>query len=80
MYSLKKRTAAYSPDLNIIELVWHDLKDFIRKQVCRDIVSLILAIRVFEAKLTPEYCRRFINHLNKVLDAIIRENGDWSDH
>ena len=56
------------------------IKDYIRKQVCRDINSLVLAIRAFEAKLTADYCRKYINHLNEVLQAIILRNGNWSDH
>ena len=35
---------------------------------------------LIETKLTPEYCRRYINHLYEVLHAIIRKNGGWSDH
>ena len=44
------------------------------------IEQLITSVRLFEQKLTPEYCQRCINHLKLVLKAIIRKKGDWSDH
>jgi len=75
-----ERTAAYSPDINIIELVWSDLKTFIRKRNCSSIDDLVFSVRLFEQKMTPEYCRRYINHLHSVLKAIIRKKGNWSDH
>jgi hypothetical protein len=39
-----------------------------------------VSIRLFEQKMTPEYNRRYIEHLRKVLRVIIQINGDWSDH
>jgi len=75
-----ERTAAFSPDLNIIELVWSDLKRFIRERNCVNIDDLVVSIRLFEQKMTPEYNRRYIEHLRKVLRVIIQRNGDWSDH
>ena len=75
-----ERTAAYSPDINIIELVWSDLKTFIRNRNCTSIDDLVFSVRLFEQNLTPEYCRRYINHLHSVLKAIIRKKGNWSDH
>ncbi len=71
-------TTAYSPDINIIELVCSDLKTFIGKRNCRSIDDLVFSVRLFEQKLTPEYCRRYINHLHSVLKAIIRKKGKWS--
>ena len=75
-----KRTAAYSPDINIIELVWSDLKRFLRERNCRSFDDLVLSVRLFEQKMTPDYCRRYINHLKVVLKAILEKNGNWSDH
>ena len=75
---MKKRTAAFLPDINVIELVWHDLEEYIRKHKCHILEDLVFYVRRFEKKLTPEYCRRYI--LEEVLKAIIRKKGAWSDH
>ncbi len=42
--------------------------------------DLVLSVRLFEQKMTPDYCRRYIIHLKVVLKAIIEKNGNWSDH
>jgi hypothetical protein len=39
-----------------------------------------MSIRLFEQKMTPEYNRRYIEHLRKVLRVTIQKNGDSSDH
>jgi len=71
---------AYSPDLSIIELMWHDLKFYVRMKECRNIQSLNHRIqKFFHFKLKVSKCERYINRLLKVLDIVIERNGDWSD-
>ena len=60
------RSPPKSPDLNPIELVWADMKKFVRKQRCKTINDVIKAVKHFWKKLTPKYCTNFINHLKKV--------------
>ena len=56
------------------------IKLFYRERNCRSFDDLVLSVRLFEQKMTPDYCRRYINHLKVVLKAIIEKNGNWSDH
>jgi transposase len=55
-----------SPDLNPIEMLWADLKRFIRKQQCRSVSDVQSAIRTFHNSLTPEKCIKYIDRLHMV--------------
>ena len=63
---MKKRSPAQSPDLNPIEWVWSDLKQYVRKQYCSNQEELITAIHRFQQKLTPGYCQKYIKKLKEV--------------
>ncbi len=52
----------------------------LRERNCRSFDDLVLSVRLFEQKMTPDYCRHYINNLKVVLKAIIEKNGNWSDH
>ena len=70
-------TPPESPDMNPIENLWHVLKHYIRtvtKPQKKE--GLIKAISDFWENLTPERCSRHINHLQKVLPAVIEQNGE----
>ena len=42
----------------------------------RDLDSLKIGIKQFwNLKVTPEACRRYIGHLNKVIPKVIEQNG-----
>jgi len=41
-----KRTAAYSPDINTIELVWSDLQIFLREKKFRSFDEIALSVRL----------------------------------
>jgi hypothetical protein len=71
------RTPAESPDLNPIECVWHELKNFIATEVKpRDQAQLIDGIQTFWQTMTPDKCCRYVNHIHKVIPRVIERNGE----
>ena len=64
--SNKCESPAQSPDLNPIEIIWADLKAYVRSKCCRTTYELNNAIAEYKKTLTPEKCGRFISHLKKV--------------
>ena len=69
-------TPPESPDLNPIENLWHELKEYIRREVKpRTKQELILGIKSFWATVTVEKCQRYIGHLEKVIPAVIACDG-----
>ncbi|CAF1083718.1 unnamed protein product [Brachionus calyciflorus] len=69
-----------SPDLNPIELVWNELKNFVRKKEISNELDLFQAINDFQKTLTVEKCKSYVGHLKKVVKIVIKRNGGWSDH
>jgi transposase len=66
-----------SPDLNPIECLWHQLKDYLRSQV-KPVTKaeLIGGIEAFwKNKVTVELCRRYCAHIYKVAPMVIESNG-----
>ena len=69
-------TPPESPDLNPIEMLWHELKHHLRKRVkLRMAQELEDGINAFWTALTPERCIRYINHLQKVIPIVIEREG-----
>ena len=68
---------AQSPDFNPIELVWNDLKYYIRTKIKpNNLEELITSInRFLETKVIREYCNSKIDHLEKVLKRAIVLKG-----
>ena len=74
-------TPAESPDLNPIEMLWHELKEYIRRVVKpRTKQELINGIKAIWATVTVEKYQRYINHLQKVIPAVIDNKGGPSGH
>ena len=74
-------TPAESPDLNPIEMLWHQLKSFLRRIIKPKVKDeLVNGIHEFWRTVTPEKCQRYINHLQKVLPAIVEREGRASGH
>ena len=76
----KVKLPPYSPDINIIELVWAELKRFLRKRMFTTRQEVVDRAQLFfDRNLTLEKCRNYIRRVNTVLQIIIEKNGDWSD-
>ena len=68
--SNKCESPAQSPNLNPIEVVWADLKAFVRSKCCRNTFELNNEIAEYKKKtlLAPEKCSSFISHLKKSMN------------
>lgn len=74
-------TPAECPDLNPIEMLWHELKCFLRhimKPSNKE--ELVCGIKQFWDSMTPGKCAKYINHLQKVIPAVINREGGASGH
>lgn len=74
-------TPAESPDLNPIEMLWHELKNYLRRVVKpTNKEELVGGIQEFWRTVTPEKCQRYISHLRKVVPEVIRREGRASGY
>lgn len=61
-------TPPESPDLNPIENLWHELKEYIRREVKPTAkAQLIVGIKKFWITVTVGKCQRYIGYLKKVI-------------
>lgn len=71
------RTPPESPDFNPVKLVWHSMKDFIRKDAKpRTRQELVRAVEFFwDTKLTREFCNKVITGLSEVQRLVVKNKG-----
>lgn len=70
------RTPPESPDLNPIENLWHELKDYLRGVIKpKTKQELIDGITTFWATVDQHKCLKYIGHLKKVIPKVIEEGG-----
>ena len=70
------KTPPESPDMNPIENLWHELKEFIRREVKPHSKSeLISGITQFWDTVCAAKCCKYIYHLRKVIPKVIAVNG-----
>ena len=70
-------TPPESPDCNPIEMLWHELKEYIRREIKPTTKQeLEDGIHAFWSTVTPEKCTKYIRHLRKVLPRVIELSGD----
>lgn len=71
------RTPPESPDMNPIENLWHEMKEYIRGVVKpKTKEELIEGIKDFWDKVDVHKCTRYIDHLKKVLPKVIEVRGE----
>ena len=72
------RTRQESPDLNPIDILWHELKFYLESKVKpRNKQELVDGIKAFWAeRVTEEKCAKYIDHvLKKVVPAVLEAKG-----
>ena len=70
------KTPPESPDLNPIKNLWHELKEYLRREVkptTKD--ELVQGFEEFWGSVSSEKCRKYIRHLHKVLTCVIELGG-----
>ena len=70
------RTPAESPDINPIENMWHELKEFLRREIKPTTKQeLVNGIQKFWRTVDVAKCRKYIRHLRKVIPKIVELQG-----
>lgn len=73
------KSPSKSPDLNPIEMLWHEMKEFIRKRFCQTPEEVVFAILDWCDTITQEKCKKYIDHLPMVIKTVIKNKGGWSN-
>ena len=71
------KTLVESPDLNPIENLWHELKQYIHREAKQELVD---GIKAFWQTVDIEKCKKCINHLKKVFPRVIELNSAASGY
>ena len=70
------RTPPKSPDLNPIENLWHELKEYVRREVKPQTKEqLIDGIVMFWNTVDADKCQKYIGHLRKVIPKVNELDG-----
>lgn len=65
-----------SPDLNVIETVWHKMKQALRNNPQRTLPELKAKIEQIWNGFTPEQCRSLVESMPNRIRAVIKSKGD----
>ena len=68
LFIFKLVSPPYSPDLNPIERVWNEMKNFVRSQLCKTPEEVAYSIEKFRQTLTPLKCQNYINKTHEVIE------------
>ena len=75
------KTLPESPDCNPIENMWHELKEYLRREVKPQTkATLIDGMKEFWRTVDIDKCRKYICHLRKVVLKGIELNGGPTDY
>lgn len=76
------KTPPESPDLNPIELIWHELKHFLRTTVKPTTKDELLEgiARFWRERMTAQKCKTYIGHLQKVVPVVVQREGRASGY
>ena len=70
------KTPAESPDCNPIKNLWHEMKEYLRREVKpRTKQQLIDGIQAFWVTVDVTKCKKYIRHLRKVIPRVIELQG-----
>ncbi len=69
-----------SPDLNLIEMLWHDLKQSIHAQKPSNVAELKQFCKEEWAKIPPQRCERLIVSYHKRLIAVVAAKGGTTSY
>lgn len=70
------KTPAESPDCNPIQMVWHELKEYLRREVKPTRKQeLVDGIQQFWRRVDVNKCTKYIRHLRRVLPRVIELKG-----
>ncbi len=69
-----------SPDLNLIEMLWHDLKQFIHARKPSNVAELKQFCKEEWAKIHPQRCERLIASYRKRLIAVVAAKGGTTSY
>lgn len=75
------KTPPESPDLNPIENCWGSLKQYLRSSYKpTNLDELMNGIEEFWQTLTPDVCKKYISHLQKVMPKVVEVDGNPSGY
>ena len=70
------KTPPELPDLNPIENMWHEMKEYLRREIKpRTKDEPVDGIQEFWDSVSGEKCRKYIRHLKKVIPRLIELGG-----
>lgn len=69
------QTPAQSPDLNVIENVWHILEINIRKHHISSVQTLKAALKEEWGKISPDYTKKLVESMQNRMKAVIEQKG-----